>query len=129
MAGSVELVTTYNHAADAIVSYTRMPRALLHVHFGLLIYCVSQLLLGTRRGSLVAVFVTIMLAVFHELMNRFFHGSWRVADTSKDLVLTLFWPTLHYAVSSYRRWIWARQEQLGAIRRPLRRVKAALAHG
>lgn len=109
------LVTTYNQAATGLVTFTEVPRALLHVHLGMMIFLGCQLLMGTRRGSLVAVLATVLLAAFHEGMNRIFHSSWRLADTGEDLVLTLFWPTMYYAASIYRRWRWARQQRLRGL--------------
>jgi len=113
----VELIASYNTAIDAIAAFADMPRPLLHVHAGMVIYLLSLLLLGTRRGSLVAVLLTVGLAVMHEVMNRLFHGSWRWEDTTKDLVLTMFWPTMCYAVSSFRRWNWARRAQAQASKK------------
>jgi len=107
----MDLITTYNGAIDALVAVSDMPRPLLHVHAGMIIYLGCQLLLGTRRGSLLAVLITVQLALAHELMNRAFHGSWRWEDTSRDLVLTMFWPTMCYAVSRFRRWHWSRRGQ------------------
>ena len=102
----MDLVASYNQAANALVVFTQMPRALLHVHIGMAIFLACQFALGTRRGSLAAVIVTVQLALFHEAMNRIFHGSWRWADTSYDLVLSLFWPVMCYAVSRFRRRRW-----------------------
>lgn len=110
----MDFVAIYNHTATELVWFLQMPRSLLHLHIGMAIYLGCQFLMGTRRGSLAAVFVTVMLALFHEVMNRIFHGSWRLADTSEDLVLTLFWPTMCYGVSSFRRWQWAQRERFGA---------------
>jgi hypothetical protein len=114
----MDLITAYNDTFDAIIAFADAPRSLLHVHAGMIIYLGCQLLLGTRRGSLVAVILTVQLAVLHEVMNRLFHGSWRWEDTSKDLVLTMFWPTMCYAVSQLRRWHWARRASLTATKQP-----------
>lgn len=110
----MDFATFYNNTATELVWFLQMPRSLLHLHVGMAIYLGCQVLMGTRRGSLVAVFVTVLLAVFHELMNRIFHGSWRLADTSQDLVLTLFWPTMCYSVSCFRRWHWAQRARRGS---------------
>jgi hypothetical protein len=124
----MDIVARYNDAADALVVLTQMPRAVLHVHVGMLIYLSCQLTLGTRRGSLAALAITLLLALFHELMNRIFHGSWRWADTTGDLGLSLFWPAMHYGISRFRRWRWQRREQARVAvpaARPVRRTPVA----
>ncbi len=117
------MVAHYNEAANALVVLAQMPRAVLHVHVGMLIYLCCQLALGTRRGSLAALAITLLLALFHELMNRIFHGSWRWADTAVDLGLSLFWPAMHLATSRFRRWRWQRREQARVAVPALRRVR------
>jgi hypothetical protein len=113
----MDFITSYKDAIDAIVTFTDMPRSMLHVHAGMLIYLGCQLLLGTRRGSLVAVLLTVQVAVANEVMNRAFYGSWRWDDTLSDLVLTMFWPTMCYLVSRVRRWHWAQRAQQMAARK------------
>ena len=105
----MDLVILYKELIDGIVAAADAPRSLLHVHAGMVIYLGCQLLLGTRRGSLAAVVLTVQLAIGHEVMNRLFHGSWRWADTSHDLMLTMFWPGMCYAVSRLRRRRWAQR--------------------
>jgi hypothetical protein len=116
----MDLVATYNESADALVRLAQLPRGVLHVHLGMLIYLACQLVLGTRRGSLAAVAVTLALALFHEVMNRIFHGSWRWEDTRGDLVLSLFWPAMCYAVSVLRRRRWQARACAPALARPVR---------
>lgn len=117
-------ITLYHSAIEAVVTATGASRLLLHVHAGMLIYLGCQLLLGTRRGSLVAVIVTIQLAFFHEVMNRLFYGSWRWHDTSTDLLLTMFWPVMCYAVSRFRRWRWSHRIRVSEHKK-LERERAA----
>ena len=125
--GLMDLIASYNAAIDAVVAFADMPRPLLHVHAGMIIYLGCQLFLGTRRGSLLAVLLTLLLAVAHEVMNRAFHGSWRWENTAGDLVLTTFWPTMCYAVSRFRRWQWAQRAQRLALIK--RRTIASVAYG
>ena len=102
----MDLVIVYHDAVERLILLAGVPRAVLCMHIGMGIYLGCLLLLGTRRGSLAAVLGTVLLAVVHECMNRLFHGSWRWHDTTQELVLTLFWPTMCYAVSHFRRWCW-----------------------
>ena len=115
----MDIVNDYNHAINALVHLLHAPRSLLHVHAGMVIYLSCQLMLGTRRGSLVAVAVVLQIELAHELMNRLYHGGWRWPDTIHDIALTLFWPVLCYAVSRLRRWQWTQRERLAAERREL----------
>ena len=105
----MDLIATYHSAIEGLVVSSGMPRLLLLVHGGMMIYLGCLLALGTRRGSLAAIFATVMLAIVHEVMNRLFYGSWRWSDTTQDLVLALFWPTACYGVSCLRRWSWAQK--------------------
>jgi len=114
----MDLIAAYNEAANALVAVTGSSRSVLHLHGGMLIYLACQVLMGTRRGSLAAIMITVVLVLGHEALNRLHHGSWRWADTSQDLVLSLFWPTMCYAVSSFGRWRWSRNFQPGAFTAP-----------
>lgn len=107
----MDIITSYYELTLAIETMTGMPNDMLHVHAGMLIYLLSQFMLGSRRGSWMALSIVLEAEVFNEMMNYFYHGSWRWADTSKDVVLTLFWPTMCVIVSKYRRWRWARKEE------------------
>jgi len=113
--------------ANALAALADMPRPLLQVHVGLLIYLGCQLMLGTRRGAIVAALAAVLFVVLHEGANRLFHGGWRWADTASAMVLTLFWPTMCFAVSRFRRRLRARRAGRGAPEQLL--VRAALAHG
>jgi len=103
----MDAITLYHDMLETLIRMAGVPRTLLQVHAGMAIYLGCLLLMGTRRGSLAAVVLCVGLAVFHETMNRLHLGSWNWHDTTRDLLLAFFWPTLCYAVSSYRRWSWA----------------------
>ncbi len=103
----MDIVTFYHDALDRLVALAGVPRAVLQVHAGMAIYLGCLLLMGTRRGSLAAVILVVTLAIGHEGMNRLEFGSWNWRDTTRDLLLAMFWPTMCYAVSSYRRWVFA----------------------
>ncbi len=90
----MDIFAAYAQLTQDIVNITGMSRPMLHLHAGMAIYLGAQVVLGTRRGSLVAVVFVLQIELLNEMMNRFYHGSWRWADTSQDIALTLFWPTL-----------------------------------
>lgn len=102
----MEIVGAYQAFTDIIEGTTGMSRPMLHVHAGMAIYLLGQLVLRNRRGAFLALVLVAEVAVFNEVMNRLYYGSWRWADTLGDLALTLFWPTLCFAVSRFRRWRW-----------------------
>jgi hypothetical protein len=104
----MDLATTYIHLTDSIAAMTGLSRPLLHVHAGMAIYVLTQLLLGERRGSLVAVSMVVLAELANETLERIYWGSWRLDDTLSDIVTTLFWPTVCLAVSTYGRWRWQR---------------------
>ncbi|MBX9884062.1 MAG: hypothetical protein K2X68_03725 [Novosphingobium sp.] len=82
----------------------------------------AQLIWGTRRGSLPAVGIVALVEFFNESLDQAFWGSWRWADTSMDLFLTLFWPVALMSVSKLRRWQWdarlSRQREAKALLMP-----------
>ena len=104
-------VLAYHDLIEAIRSATGASSPMLHVHFGMGIFLLAQLLLGSRRGSLAALFIVLEMELLNEAMNRLFHGSWRWADTMHDIVLTLLWPGACVAVSKIRRWRWHQRER------------------
>jgi hypothetical protein len=115
----MDIISLYYETLGAMVAATGTSRALLQVHAGMAVYLGCLLSMGTRRGSLAAVGLCVALAVFHEMMNRLHLGSWQWHDTTRDLGLTVFWPTACYAVSSLRRWAWSERARQRANERLL----------
>lgn len=114
----MDIPSAYAQLTQEIVNVTGMTRPMLHMHAGMAIYLLGQLLLGTRRGSFLAIMLVLQIELFNELMNKLYNGTWRWPDTREDIALTLFWPIMCYVVSNYRRWRWAqafeaRRIQLG----------------
>ena len=107
----MDLIALYHETIAGFVAWADAPRALLQVHFGMAIYLGCLLAMGTRRGSLAAVFVVVGLALLHELMNRIHFGAWSPQVATRNLLVTMFWPTACYAVSWFRRWHWAERER------------------
>lgn len=68
--------------------------ALLHVHAGMAVLLVARLITGRSLATPVP-FAFVCLAEFaNEVLDRLNHGSWRWADTSLDVINTLFWPLI-----------------------------------
>ncbi|MXO86494.1 hypothetical protein GRI38_10705 [Altererythrobacter aurantiacus] len=115
----MNIVDAYAQLTQGIVDLTGMSRPMLHIHAGMAIYLTTQFALRDRRGSLFALIAVLQLELFNEVMNRLAKGTWNWPDTSSDIALTIFWPSLCYGVSTYRRHRWTapRMKQLAALPR------------
>lgn len=113
-----ELAWRYHDATDAALSLAGLSDKMLHVHVGLAIYMLAQLVLRTRRGSIDALLAVVIAEAANEAMDRLFFGSWRWSDTLGDAGATLFWPAMLTLMSRYRRRRWERR-RAGAERRPM----------
>lgn len=102
----MDLVTSYYDLILMVKTTSGIPDPLLHMHAGMAIYLVSQMLLGSRRASWMALSIVLEIELFNEVMNYLYYGSWRWADTLQDIALTLFWPTMCVLAGKYRRWRW-----------------------
>lgn len=104
----MDIVSGYAQLTQEIVNVTGMSRQMLHMHAGMALYLLGQILLGTRRGSFLAIMLVLQVELFNELMNKLHNGTWNWPDTREDIFLTLFWPVMCYGVSRYRRARFAR---------------------
>jgi hypothetical protein len=104
----MDLVTAYKNLTDAIELATGLSRPMLHLHAGMTIYLATQLLLGERRGSIVALAMVLVAELGNEALNRLYWGAWRWDDTLADIATTLFWPALCFAISATGRRKWRR---------------------
>jgi hypothetical protein len=107
----MDIAYAYAQLAQEIVNVTGMTRPMLHMHAGMGMYLLGQVLLGTRRGSFLAIMLVLQVELFNELMNKLYNGSWRWPDTRQDIAVTLFWPIMCYVASKYRRWKWTRAHE------------------
>ena len=82
----------YQQIITAIGDGTGASDSLLHVHAGLAILFLARLI--TRRSLATPLPFLMVLAAesANELMDRLTYGSWRLEDTSLDMLNTLFWP-------------------------------------
>ena len=81
----MDFILNYHAFKEALVAETGQSHGLLHVHAGLAIYVLAQIIWGTRRGSVPAVGIVALFAFFNELLDQAFWVSWRPADTSMDV--------------------------------------------
>lgn len=103
----MELIDFYHAAKTQAASLSGQNFPLLHVHAGLLIYVVCQFAIRNRRGSWIALAIVAQAELLNEILDNFYFGGWRWADTISDVILTLMWPTLLVLVSHFRRHRWA----------------------
>jgi len=116
----------YQDLKHLVASATGQNYSLLHIHAGLAIYLLCQILLGTRRASLPALLLVVQLEVANECLDRATYGSWRWDDTLSDFALTVFWPAVLALVSWVRRRRWrARQRLRNFAVQPAPRPEAA----
>ncbi|MDF0541508.1 hypothetical protein PX699_04080 [Sphingobium sp. H39-3-25] len=111
----MDLISDYHAFAEA-ASIWMGSDTLAHINAGLAIYVVTQTMLRTRRASIMALQVVIAAELCNEVIDRLYFGGWRWDDTIKDVVVTLFWPTVLYTLSRYRRQRWAiNQARIAAL--------------
>lgn len=112
----MELAETYHSLVNGLVDALGASHAIMHVHVGLGIYLAVQLIVRTRRGSMVALNTVFAAEMLNELMDRLATGSWRWPDTLADVALTMMWPVAITLVSQHRRRQWeVRARQAGAV--------------
>ncbi len=128
----MDMVQSYIEMTNALVETVGATHAMMHIHAGLALYLGAQLLMRTRRASIVALGLVTVVTLLHEVMDRLHYGDWRWADTSGDIVLTLFWPAAITFVGLYRRKRWkleqARRHQIALTLQQLftRRTRGTL---
>lgn len=110
---AMETLYAYQAAAHAIAQLAGSDTS-AHVHAGMAIYVLVQFVLRTRRASLLALQLVLAAELANECVNRLQYGSWRLDDTCVDIVATMFWPLVLYAMSRYRRHRWASDQARAA---------------
>lgn len=122
----MDLLNSLHLMKDLMSQVLGVSHQTLHIHFGLAIYLFTQLFLGTRRSSSVALLAVALAELLNELLDWVFHGRLLIADTAGDIVATLAWPTIFYAVGAVRRERWRRD---AARRKHIAEMMARLTNG
>lgn len=110
MPSGMDVVVAYHRLIEQLCANFGIGDQMLHVHVGLGLYLGAQLVLRNRRASFDALLLVVCAELTNELLDRLFLGHWDWPDTISDVVATLFWPTLVYAIGRYRRQRWQRRE-------------------
>ena len=86
------IADAYNRFIVWIGDGTGASDSLLHVHAGMAVLLLARVI--SRRSLATPIpFAVVCVAEFgNELMDRVHNGTWLWADTSLDIVNTLFWP-------------------------------------
>lgn len=71
-----------------------LPDTVLHIHSGLAVLVLSRVFTGRSLGSPTPWVIVLVAALGKEVLDRATYGSWRWADSTSDIVHTMFWPTV-----------------------------------
>ena len=99
----MDIAQFYDGITLLIIDETGASDSLLHVHAGMAILLIARLVTGRSLATAVPLITVFIAAVANEVLDRISHGSWRWADTSLDLLNTLFWPTVLFVGLRARR--------------------------
>ena len=99
----MDLPALYHGVIIWIGDGTGATDSLLHVHAGLAILFVARLITRRSLSTPIPFLVVVVAEALNEIMDRLSFGSWRVEDTSLDILNTLFWPLVLMVGLRWRR--------------------------
>src|SRR6478735_9018136 len=88
----MNFAAAYERFIQWIGDGTGAPDSLLHVHAGMAVLLTARLVTGRSLATPIPFVVVCLAELGNEVLDRLNHGSWMWADTSLDVVNTLFWP-------------------------------------
>jgi hypothetical protein len=88
----MSLASAYEQFTQWVGDGTGASDSLLHVHAGLAVLLVARVISGRSLSTPAPFAIVCAAAIANEVMDRINHGSWLWADTSLDILNTLFWP-------------------------------------
>ena len=102
----MQLAATYKNLIDAIVVWSGSG-ALMHVHAGLAIYLLTQVVVRHRRSWIIGLNLVFACELANEVVEWFAPVTyWTLHDTLIDVLFTMMWPVAIAAVTQYRRRRW-----------------------
>jgi hypothetical protein len=107
----------YHGLIDWIGDGTGMSDTILHIHAGMAIFLITRLITGRSLGSLIPWSVVALAELGNEVLDRLHYGSWRLPDTTSDVINTLFWPTVIFLAIRFQPVIESKRLQPAASRR------------
>lgn len=90
--------TLHNRAKLWLARTLKLDHATLHVHVGMVIWVACVLIAGDI-GAFWPLAVVFAAELFNELLDRLREGSWRIPDTIADIVNSVFWPVVLFALA------------------------------
>lgn len=75
-----------------------LDHATLHVHVGIVIWVAGVAIAGDV-GAWWPLLLVVAAELFNEVLDRLRVGSWRVADTLQDIVNSVLWPVVLFAMA------------------------------
>ncbi|KQX26181.1 MULTISPECIES: hypothetical protein [unclassified Sphingomonas] len=100
----LDLSGAYGRLIMSVGETTGLLDTLLHVHAGMAIFVLSRLIFRRSFASPVPLACIYLAEALNELLDRLNHGRW-MPDTGSDILNTIFWPTIIFAMARYPRGI------------------------
>lgn len=98
----MDFVHHYERAIEWIVAQCPQPDKFAHTYAGLTIWLFAAVLLRRKLSSPWPVVVVALCELANECVDRLAHGSWNWPDTIRDVIATLFWPTVIMLVMRWK---------------------------
>ena len=99
----MDIPNLYAQLIAAIGDGTGMADTLLHIHAGMAVLLIARVISGRSLSTPLPLAVVVVAEMANEVLDRLHYHSWRWADTSADIVNTLFWPTILFIGLRLRR--------------------------
>lgn len=90
--------TLHNRAKVWLSNTLRLDHSTLHVHVGMVIWVVCVAVAGDI-GAWWPLAVVVAAELFNELLDRLRNGDWQLPDTLSDIVNSVFWPAVLFALA------------------------------
>lgn len=88
----------HNRAKLWLARGTGLDHATLHVHVGMIIWVAGVAVAGDV-GAGWPLALVIAAELVNEVFDRLRVGSWRIADTAQDIVNSVLWPVILFALA------------------------------
>ncbi|MEQ9637819.1 MAG: hypothetical protein RLW68_17290 [Devosia marina] len=94
-----------NTLKTEITEILQLSRDALHIHVGLAFYLAAMLVLRRGPASWLPWFALLGLEIFNEALDTWHHGQVHLDlnGSAKDIVNTMFWPTVLLLAFRWRR--------------------------
>lgn len=90
--------TFHNRAKVWLAQRLGLDHATLHVHVGMVIW-VACVCIARDVGAVWPLVAVVVAELANEVLDRLRAGSWRVADTLADIVNSVLWPSVLFALA------------------------------